>query len=69
MGIALSRQSEGVATIWFTNGMLFALVVTRPRRFWIYYFAAGLLADTLADVLYGDPFKLAFGASVAMGSR
>jgi diguanylate cyclase (GGDEF)-like protein len=65
LGIVLSRQSEGVATIWLTNGMLFALVITRPRRVWIYYFAVGLLADTLADVLYGDPFHLALGVSLA----
>jgi diguanylate cyclase (GGDEF)-like protein len=65
LGIALSRQSEGVATIWLTNGMLFALVVTRPRRVWLQYFAVGLVADTLADVLYGDPLALALGVSVA----
>ena len=65
LGIVLSRQSEGVATIWLTNGMLFGLVVTRPRRVWIYYFAVGLMADTLADVLYGDPLYLALGVSVA----
>src|SRR5580704_451213 len=65
LGIALSRQSEGVATIWLTNGMLFAIVITRPRRFWLHFFAVGLLADTLADVLYGDPVALALGVSVA----
>ena len=65
LGIRLSRQSEGVATIWLTNGMLFAVVITRPRKVWLYYFAAGLLADTLADVLYGDPVALALGVSVA----
>ena len=65
LGIILSRQSEGVATIWFTNGMLFAVVATKPRRLWLYYFAVGLLADTLADVLYGDPLRLAIGVSVA----
>jgi len=65
LGIALTRQSEGIATIWLTNGMLFALVVTRPRRFWLYYFAVGLLADTTADVIYGDPLKLALGVSLA----
>ena len=65
LGISLSRQSEGVATIWFTNGMVFALVVTRPRREWLYFFAVGLLADTTADILYGDPLKLAFGVSLA----
>ncbi len=43
LGIALSRQSEGVATIWLTNGMLFAIVITRPRRVWLHFFAVGLL--------------------------
>jgi len=65
LGIVLSRQSEGVATIWFTNGMLFAVVITQPRRVWLRYFAVGLLADTLADVLYGDRLALALGVSVA----
>src|SRR3984957_20908283 len=65
LGIILSRQSEGVATIWLTNGMLFALVITRPRSIWIRYFLIGFLADTLADVLYGDPLRLAVGVSVA----
>ena len=65
LGIVLSRQSEGVATIWFTNGLLFAIVIMRPRTTWPYYFIAGFLADTLADVLYGDPLKLAAGVSVA----
>jgi diguanylate cyclase (GGDEF)-like protein len=65
LGIVLSRQSEGVATIWLTNGMLFALVITRPRSLWVRYFLIGFLADTLADVLYGDPLRLAVGVSVA----
>jgi diguanylate cyclase (GGDEF)-like protein len=65
LGIILSRQSQGVVTIWFTNGMLFAVVATKPRRMWLYYFAVGLLADTLADVLYGDPLRVAIGVSVA----
>ena len=65
LGIDLSRQSDGVATIWFTNGLLFALVITRPRRVWVPYFLVGFAADTLADVLYGDPLKLAVGVSVA----
>jgi diguanylate cyclase (GGDEF)-like protein len=65
LGIVLSRQSEGVATIWFTNGLLFAVVITRPRKTWVYYFIAGFLADTMADVIYGDPLKLAAGVAVA----
>jgi diguanylate cyclase (GGDEF)-like protein len=65
LGIALSRQSEGVATIWFTNGMLFALVITKPRSIWVRYFLIGFLADTVADVIYGDPFRLSVGVAVA----
>ena len=65
LGIVLSRQSEGVAAIWFTNGMLFAIVITRPRSSWVRYFLIGFLADTLADVLYGDPFALSIGVAVA----
>jgi diguanylate cyclase (GGDEF)-like protein len=65
LGIKLSNMSDGVATIWFTNGMLFALIILRPRNVWLQYFAVGLLADTLADVLYGDRFALAFGVSLA----
>jgi len=65
LGIDLSRQSEGVATIWLTNGILFGLVITQPRQRWLAYFAAGLMADTIADVLWGDPFRLALGVSLA----
>lgn len=65
LGIILSRQSEGVATIWLSNGLLFGLVITQSRRLWAGYFAIGLLADTLADVFYGDPFRLAIGVSCA----
>ena len=65
LGIILSRQSEGVATIWLTNGLLFGLAITQSRRLWAGYFAAGLVADTLADVVYGDPFRLAIGVSCA----
>jgi diguanylate cyclase (GGDEF)-like protein len=65
LGIVLSHQSEGVATIWFSNGLIFSLLITQPRRRWLPYFLAGLTADTLADMIWGDPFQLAFGVSVA----
>ena len=64
-GIVLSRQSEGVATIWLSNGLLFGLLITQPKERWLAYFMAGLTADTLADMLYGDPFRVAFGVSLA----
>jgi diguanylate cyclase (GGDEF)-like protein len=65
LGIVLSRQSEGVATIWLSNGMIFGLLITQPKRRWLAYFLAGLCADTCADIFYGDPFPLAFGVSLA----
>jgi diguanylate cyclase (GGDEF)-like protein len=65
LGIVLSRQSEGVATIWLSNGLLFGLLITQPKRRWLAYFLAGLAADTCADLLYGDPFQTAIGVSVA----
>jgi diguanylate cyclase (GGDEF)-like protein len=65
LGIRLSRQSEGVATIWFTNGMLFAIVISKPRAAWLRYFAIGILADTLADIIWGDPFHLSIGVALA----
>src|ERR1700722_13109965 len=65
LGIVLSRQSEGVATIWLSNGLIFGLLITQPKRLWLAYFVAGLTADTLADLLYGDPFRVAIGVSLA----
>jgi diguanylate cyclase (GGDEF)-like protein len=65
LGIVLSHQSEGVATIWLSNGLIFSLLITQPKRRWLAYFLVGLTADTLADMIYGDPFRLAFGVSLA----
>ena len=65
LGIVLSRQSDGVATIWLSNGILFGLLITQPPRRWLAYFSLGLCADTLADVVYGDRFALAIGVSLA----
>jgi diguanylate cyclase (GGDEF)-like protein len=65
LGIVLSHQSEGVATIWLSNGLIFGLLITQPKERWLAYFLAGLCADTLADMLYGDTFRLALGVSLA----
>jgi len=65
LGIDLSHHSEGVATIWLTNGLLFTIVIGKPKRVWWHYFLVGLIADTLADVLFGDRLGLALGVSLA----
>jgi diguanylate cyclase (GGDEF)-like protein len=64
-GIMLSHQSAGVATIWFSNGMLLGLLITRAPEEWLAYFALGLTADVVADLIYGDPFAVAIGVSAA----
>lgn len=65
LGIVLSHESEGVATIWLSNGLIFGLLITQPKDRWLVYFIVGLSADTAADMLYGDPFRLAIGVSLA----
>ena len=65
LGIVLSHQSEGVATIWLSNGFIFGMLITQPKDRWLAYFIAGLTADTLADMIYGDPFRIAIGVSLA----
>jgi diguanylate cyclase (GGDEF)-like protein len=66
LGMVFSHQSEGVATIWLSNGILFGLLITRPRQEWLAWFLVGLAADTVADsVLVRDTFGLALGVSLA----
>lgn len=65
LSIVLSSQSEGVATIWLTNGMLFALVITRPRSCWLRYFVISFIADNCANLLCGDPLLLSLGVATA----
>ena len=65
IGIVLSWQSQGIATIWFSNGILFAIVINKPQRVWVRYFIISFLADTLADILWGDHFPLAMGVALA----
>jgi integral membrane sensor domain MASE1 len=54
-----------VATIWLSNGLIFGLLIMQPKRRWLAYFLAGLTADTFADLIYGDPFRIAIGVSLA----
>jgi diguanylate cyclase (GGDEF)-like protein len=65
LSIFLSRQCEGVATIWLSNGMLFALVITRPRSCWLRYFIISFIADNCANLLCGDSLPLSLGVATA----
>ena len=54
-GIELTRAVHSVAAVWFTNGMLIALMLTRPSREWPALLVAGLLGDVAAGQFVGDP--------------
>src|SRR5215472_13717230 len=54
-GIELTRAAHSVAAFWFTNGILLALLLTRPRREWPALLAAGLVGDVTAGHLVADP--------------
>jgi len=54
-GIALTRQVGNLATLWFTNGILLAVLLTRPTRQWPALLAVGLTGAGLADHLAGQP--------------
>ncbi len=65
LGIMLSRHSDGVATIWISNGLLFGIIIRRPRSVWPWFFLVGVAADTLADLIYGDRLALSFGVAIS----
>jgi len=52
-GIALTRQAGNIAAIWFTNGILLAVLLTRTTRQWPVLLAAGLAGLAVAGHLAG----------------
>jgi len=54
-GIELTREAGSVAAVWFTNGILLAVLLTRPTRYWPALLAAGLAGDVVVGHLVGDP--------------
>jgi diguanylate cyclase (GGDEF)-like protein/PAS domain S-box-containing protein len=54
VGIVLTRQVGNVAAIWFTNGILLAVLLTRPTRHWPALLAAGLAGVGIAGHLVGQ---------------
>src|SRR5215469_10480850 len=53
-GIELTRGHFSFAAIWFSNGILIALMLDRPPRAWPAILAAGLLGNAVAGQLVGD---------------
>ncbi len=65
IGSYMSHHSRGVATIWLSNGLLFAIVVRRSRALWPLLALLGFAADILSTILLGDNFSAAILASLA----
>jgi diguanylate cyclase (GGDEF)-like protein/PAS domain S-box-containing protein len=53
-GIELTREAGSVAAVWFTNGILLAILLTRPTRQWPALLAAGLAGDVVVGHVVGD---------------
>ena len=53
-GIELTRSYYSFAAIWFSNGILIALLLDRPRRTWPALIAAGLFGNIVVGQLTGD---------------
>ena len=52
---------EGVAIVWPPNGVLLAVLLIRPQREWVWYIAAIIPAELIADYpLFTVPQALAF---------
>ncbi len=58
-GIALTRETGRVATIWFANAILLAALLRLPLRAWPGLMAAGLSGNLAANLMSGDPLSSA----------
>ena len=54
IGIALTHQVGNIAAVWFTNGILVAVLLTRPVRQWPALLAIGLLGIGVAGLAVGQ---------------
>ena len=55
LGFEFGRRDDGVAAVWFANGVLIAWLLRRPRSEWRLLLAAALAGNTGAGLAWGDP--------------
>ena len=55
-GIVLGSTPAVADILWPANGILLAILLLSPRRSWVGYLAAGLLANMLAHQIFQFPF-------------
>lgn len=59
LSIALSRQQAGIASLWYANAAGIACLVTASRNVWPGLLLSCALANLAANLLAGDPWRLA----------
>jgi PAS domain S-box-containing protein len=64
IGIAITRQSGRIASIWLANGVVLAALVKTRRASWLGWIAAGFGGNLLADLVSGDALPTAMALSL-----
>lgn len=64
-GLAISRQTGRIATLWPPNGIAVAVLLLLPRVRWAEAIAAGAAGSVLANLLGGAPLAAAASITVA----
>ena len=59
LGIALTRQSGRIATIWLANAVVLLVLLKMPRRGWGGWLLCGLVGNLAADRVMGDAHGVA----------
>lgn len=61
LAVNYALTPEGIAIVWPPNGVLLAALLVRPQREWVWYLAAIIPAELIADYpLFTVPHALAF---------
>lgn len=56
LGIELTAHAQRIASIWFANGLLVAVLLQHPRRRWTTFVVCGFAGNVAANLLTGDDF-------------
>lgn len=63
MGIALTRESGRIASIWLANGALIAILLSTSRANWPAYLTSAFIGNVAANFLSGNDITVAFALS------
>jgi PAS domain S-box-containing protein len=63
--MAVSRSVHNVAFVWLPNALMFAVLLSHPRREWARLSIGGAMGMTLANLVFGDSFLFSLGMGLA----